>query len=187
MTRTFARLFLRLSGWQPEGNAPTCKRYVLIASPHTSNWDLAYMLAIASVLRVKIHWMGKHTLFRFPLGWLMRSVGGIAIDRRAQHGVVKQVADRLKEADELVMVVPPEGTRRASKYWKSGFYHIAREAQVPVVCGFLDYRRKRGGFGPAIELSGNVRADMDRFREFYAPIQGKFPQKATPPRLREEE
>lgn len=186
MSRLIARLFLRLAGWKIEGEAPTCPKYVLIASPHTSNWDLAYMLAIASILRVDIKWMGKHTLFRFPLGWLMRQVGGVPIDRRAAHGVVGQVADRIRQAERIVMVVPPEGTRKAGQYWKSGFYHIARAAEVPVVCGFLDYRRKRGGFGPAIELSGDVKADMDRFRAFYADISGKFPEKTTPPRLREE-
>lgn len=174
-------------GWRVEGELPPSRKFVFIAAPHTSNWDLPFMLATAYILGVRISWLGKHTVFLWPFGWFMRALGGIPVDRRARHNMVQQVAERFANADELILAVPPEGTRKQVEYWKSGFYHIARAAQVPVAMGFLDFRRKVAGLGPPLYTTGDVRADMDRVRAFYRDIRGKIPEFESLPRLREEE
>lgn len=185
--RALARGFLALTGWKPEGTVPR-GRCVLIAAPHTSNWDFPYTLAIAAAMRLRIRWMGKHTLFRWPWGPVMRALGGIPIQRDRRSGVVDAAAALLREAEgDLVLVVPAEGTRSRVDYWKSGFYHIARAAKVPIVLGYLDFRRRRGGFGPAVPASGNVVETMNRIRAFYADKVGKHPERFGPIRLREEE
>jgi 1-acyl-sn-glycerol-3-phosphate acyltransferase len=184
--KRLARGFLWLTGWEAEGAKPAARRFVLIAAPHTSNWDLAYLLALAAVFELRISWMGKHTLFRPPLGWLMRRTGGIPIVRHRREDVVAQAARRFANSEELALVVPAEATRSRAEYWKSGFYHIARTAKVPIVLGYLDYARRRGGFGPALEATGDVRADMDRIRAFYADKVARYPAQFGAVRLREE-
>jgi 1-acyl-sn-glycerol-3-phosphate acyltransferase len=182
----FARWFLRLSGWQAEGEKPAAERFVLIAAPHTSNWDLAYLLALSAIFGLRVSWMGKDALFRPPLGWLMRRAGGIPIVRDRRGDMVAQVARSFASCERLALVVPAEGTRSRVSHWKSGFYHIARTANVPIVLGYLDYARRRGGFGPSIDASDDVRADMDKIRAFYADKVGKFPQQFGEVRLKEE-
>ncbi len=186
MVKWIARRFLDLTGWEPEGGRPQEQQFVLIAAPHTSNWDLVYLLALAVVFDVKISWMGKHALFRPPLGWLMRRVGGIPVVRDRSRNMVSQMADAFGEVEELALVVPAESTRSSVAHWKSGFYHIARTANVPIVMGYLDYKRRRGGFGPALLPTGNIRADMDEIRDFYADKVGKFPDQFGAVRLKEE-
>jgi 1-acyl-sn-glycerol-3-phosphate acyltransferase len=161
---------LRAIGWRAEGPRPAARRCVVVAAPHTSNWDLPLLLAFAWYYELPIRFMMKHTVFVGPAGWLFRRLGGIGIRRHERGGVVKQMADAFESADDLALVVPPEGTRDRVDVWKSGFYHIAREAGVPVVLSFLDYARRVGGFGPEFLPSGNVREDMDLVRDFYADV-----------------
>ena len=186
LIRAIAKGFLRLTGWEPEGARPLEDRFVLIAAPHTSNWDLAYLLAFAVHFDIQISWMGKHALFRPPLGWLMRRVGGIPIVRHKRENMVQAMARAFDENEKLALVVPAEGTRSYVAHWKSGFYHIAHSAQVPIVLGYLDYARKRGGFGPALRTSGDVSRDMDEIRDFYADKAGLYPDKFGEVRLKEE-
>ena len=120
--------------------------------------------------------MGKHTLFKPPYGGFMRKLGGIAIDRRAPRGTVEQMVDVFNQQEKLVLLIPPEGTRKKVESWKTGFYHIAQGANVPILLAYLDYRRKVVGFGPTITPSGNVAADMERIQTFYRDISGKYPQ-----------
>ena len=160
---------------------------MLIAAPHTSNWDLVYLLALAEVYGLRISWMGKHTLFRPPLGALFRALGGIPIRRHERGDRVAAMAKEFSERERFALVVPSEATRGWAPYWKSGFYHIARRAGVPIVMGFLDYGRRRGGFGPALLASGDLKRDMDTIRGFYADKVGKYPEQFGPVRLREEE
>jgi len=188
VSRALGALFLRASGWRVEGRLPAgTRRAVVIACPHTTNWDLPYMLAVAYVLGIRPSWLGKKELFRWPLGWLMRVLGGIPVDRSKRSNVVEQAAGRLREADELFLVIPPSGTRSRAPHWKSGFYHVARTARVPLVCAFLDYERKVGGIGPVFVPSSDLGADMDRLRVFYRDIRGKYPDNETPIRLSEED
>ena len=187
MMKALANLLLRLGGWRIEGRPPDARKYVLIAAPHTSNWDFIWVLAFAYHFDMKIRWIGKHSLFHWPYGWFMRLLGGISIRRDRRQSLVKQMADALVAADSMCLVVPVEGTRGYVTHWKSGFYHIARLAGVPIVMSFLDYSRKIGGIGPALVPSGDLRRDMDRLRAFYADKVGKFPEKTSPIQLVEEE
>jgi len=180
------RAYLGASGWREEGARPEPPAFVLIAAPHTTNWDLPIMIALSFVYDVPLRWAGKHTLFRWPFGGFMRALGGISIVRHERGDRVQALAALFEEHPSLVLVMPAEGTRGRVEHWKSGFYHIAREAGVPIVCGYLDYERRRGGFGLVVEPTGAVRADMDRIRAFYADKVGKHPEKFGPVRLREE-
>ena len=185
--QTLGKLFLRVRGWRVEGRLPAGTKAVAIAAPHTSNWDLPLMLAVSYVLGVKPSWLGKRQLFVGPLGWLLRRLGGIPVDRARRTNLVEQVTAYFATVDQLFLVIPPSGTRKRATHWKSGFYHIARGAQVPIICAFLDYRRKVGGVGPTVVPSGDVRADMRIIRDFYAQVTGKHPALTTPPLLLEED
>jgi 1-acyl-sn-glycerol-3-phosphate acyltransferase len=187
VSKLLARLFLALNGWKSEGERPAARRFVLIAAPHTSNWDLAYLLAFAALFGIKLSFMAKHTLFRGPMGPIMRLLGGIPIRRHQRENVVDQMAETLRTSDDLALTVPAEGTRGYADHWKSGFYHIARKAGVPIVLSFLDYERKVGGFGPEIVPSGDLRADMKVIRDFYAGRKGRYPENFSPVRLVEED
>lgn len=184
--RALARLFLAATGWKPEGDPPGPRRYVLIAAPHTTNWDFPYLLAFAEHFGMRISWLGKASLFRGPLGPIMRALGGIPIERSRSENRVAAMAKIFEEHDDLGLVVPAEATRGRTEFWKSGFYYIALTARVPIVMSFLDYTRKRGGIGPAFLPTGNVSRDMDAVRAFYADKQGKYPEAFGPVRLREE-
>jgi 1-acyl-sn-glycerol-3-phosphate acyltransferase len=186
MQAALGKAILEASGWSIDGGAPAAKKFVLLAAPHTSNWDFVYALACTSVLGLPLRFMAKDDLFRGPPGALFRALGGIPIDRSKANNVVDTMVAEFARTSELVLLIPPEGTRKAGKHWKSGFYHIARGANVPVALGFLDYPRKRVGIGPLITLSGDVKADMDQIRAFYADKGAKVPALYTPPRLREE-
>ncbi len=186
LKRLLGHCYLWAFGWKPEGERPSADAFVLIAAPHTSNWDLPFMLALSYVYDVPIRWAGKHSLFRFPQGLAMRALGGMPIVRHERRNYVQSLAALFETHPHLVLTVPAEGTRSYRDHWKSGFYHVAREAGVPFVCGYLDYGRKRGGFGPAIVPSGDIAADMDKVRAFYEDKAGKFPEKFGPVRLRDE-
>lgn len=173
LLRRLALFLMWIFRWRIEGKLPDTPKFVLIAAPHTSNWDLPVMLSLAFAFRTRLFWMGKDTLFRRPFGAIMRWLGGIPIDRNKSHNVVEQSAEHFRKAESLVMVVPPEGTRQKVRYWKTGFYRIAESAGVPIALGFLDYRRKVGGFGPTVVPTGDIEADMETIQAFYANITGK--------------
>ncbi len=181
------RAWLAFFGWRVEEGEPPPPRFVLVAAPHTTGWDLPFMLACSYVMRVPISWMGKRELFRAPFGWFMRALGGVPIDRSARHDRVGWAASLFAREERLVLSVPPEGTRGKVDYWKSGFYHIARSASVPIGLGYLDYTRKVTGIGGFLATTGDVRADMDRIRAFYREVRGKYPDLQGIPRLREED
>ena len=166
-------MFLRILGWRVEGEIPPIKKFVMIAAPHTSNWDFPITLAVAFVLKIKIYWMGKAAMFRWPFGASLRWLGGIPIDRGQSHNVVEQSIQAFKNWEKLILVVPPEGTRRKVHYWKTGFYHIAVGAQVPIVMAYMDYQKKISGLGPLMQPSGDIEADMLKIKAFYAPFKGK--------------
>ena len=184
--RWIARVFLAVAGWKADGPRPDSTHCVLIAAPHTSNWDFPYLIAFAWLYEIKINWMGKHSLFRAPFGGFMRMLGGVPVVRHKRENVVNAMARSFEDHDELVLVVPAEGTRSRADYWKSGFYYIACTAKVPIVMSYLDYTRRVGGFGPGFVPSGDVSSDMDRIRAFYTGIEGKYPEDFGPIRLREE-
>ena len=171
-------VFLWVNGWRPEGALPDAPKLVLIAAPHTSNWDLPYMLFTAFVLRARIYWMGKDAIFRWPFGGLFKWLGGIPIDRSMVNNVVSQSIEQFKKNETLILTVPPAGTRKRVLNWKTGFYHIANGAGVPIAMGFLDYKRKVGGIGSVLQPTGDIEADMEIIRSFYKDISGKYPLKS---------
>jgi len=168
-----ASLGLKLSGWKLDGEPPTEQKYVLIAVPHTSNWDFPITLAMAFRFRFELYWMGKNSLFKGPMGPLMKWMGGIPVDRASTNNVVDQMVSAYNASDRLVVAIPPEGTRSRVSKWKTGFYYIAVGAQVPIALGYLDYQQKKGGFGPPFYPTGDLDKDMLEIRKFYAGIAGK--------------
>lgn len=159
---------------------------VLLGVPHTSNWDFVIMLAIAWRHRFAPKWLGKHTLFKKPFGPIMRALGGIPVNRKNPAGLVDEIVGRVADGERFFLVVTPEGTRSKGTHWKSGFYRIAKAAELPVVLGYVDSATRTAGLGPTMELTGDVVADMDRIRAFYADKRGIRPHDLTPPLLREE-
>lgn len=183
-----ATRLLEASGWKLEGTVPKVDRCVALGVPHTSNWDGVLMLALAASAGIDMAFMIKDDWLRGPMGPLMRRLGAIGIDRSRANNVVQAMIDELRSREKLWLVIPPEGTRKRASHWKSGFYHIALGADVPVVPGYLDYRRKRMGLGEPIHLTGDVSADMDRIRAFYAKAApaAQTPADFGPIRLRDE-
>ncbi len=179
LLRLISLLLLKVLGWRLEGKLPAAKKFVLIAAPHTSNWDAFYMIMVAFVFRINLYWMGKHTLFKSPFGFLTRFLGGIPINRSASFGMVEQSVQIIKDSSDVVLAIPPEGTRKKVPYWKSGFYHIASGAEVPIVTGFLDFGNKRSGVGPALIPSGDMASDYKILQDFYEPMAGKYPRETS--------
>ncbi len=181
-----ARLVLRLSRYRITGTPPVGETCVLVAAPHTSNWDFPLMLAMAWRSGLSPAWLGKREMFRWPFGPLFRALGGIEVDRDRPAGIVDRLTERAKSGHVSAIVVPPEGTRSGGEFWKSGFRRIALDAKIPIVLSYLDGPSRRGGFGPSFEPTDDVVADMDRIRAFYADKRGVRPGRFTIPRLREE-
>ena len=175
LLRVVSRATLRLTGWTIEGSLPAhAAKSVLIAAPHTSNWDLPYTLMLAFSLRLRVYWMGKQSLFRAPFGGVMRWLGGIPVNREQSSNLVASSAQAMRAAKgPMQLIVPPEGTRGKTRHWKTGFYFIAQEAGVPIVLAFVDYGRKVGGLGPVFEPTGDLERDMADVKAFYAPIKCK--------------
>lgn len=174
LLRWLSIIALKLSGWKAEGEIPKdLRKCVMIAAPHTSNWDLPFMLFIAFKLRARIYWMGKEQIFKPPFKRLMMWMGGIPVDRSRANNMVQASIDAIRTNEQLFLIVPPEGTRSKVTYWKTGFYHIAHGAGVPILMGFLDYNNKTGGIKGIFTTSGDIDADMEKIKAIYAPINAK--------------
>ncbi len=170
-----SRLVLKLAGWRVEGALPpNARKCVLIAAPHTTNWDLPITLMAAFLLRLNPYWMGKASIFKPPFGAVMRWLGGIAVQREQSNNLVAASAAALVAADGPVqLIVPPQGTRSGATEWKTGFYYIAQTARLPILLAYIDYPNKRVGLGPVFEPSGDIERDMAAIKAFYAPMRGK--------------
>lgn len=173
IVRWLASAFLKLSGWRLEGDFPALDKAVLVAAPHTSNWDGIYMLATAAHYRVRLNWMGKKSLTQGPFGWLVKALGCVPIDRSASNDVVKAMSDQFAARERMILAVPPEGTRNAVREWKSGFYHIAVAAKVPIVLSVLDYGAKTIRLAAIFHPSGDFDTDLPIIRAHYANAKGK--------------
>jgi 1-acyl-sn-glycerol-3-phosphate acyltransferase len=173
LLRGFSIAFLKLTGWKIEGSLPPeAAKCVVIAAPHTSNWDLPYTLMVAFALRLNVRWMGKQSIFKPPFRGIMQWLGGIAVDRAQSTNLVAASSDAITQADDhFQLVVPPEGTRSQVTYWKTGFYYIALGAKVPIVMAYLDYQHKRTGLGPLLHPSGDIDKDMLGIKAFYAQFK----------------
>lgn len=180
MFKKFALLILRVSGWTAVGGIPDSPKAVLVAAPHTSNWDGFWALTFKVAVGLNVSFFAKKSLFWFPLGNLLRWFGAIELDRGRAINTVQQAIDEFNSHESFYLGLAPEGTRALKPGWKSGFYRIAVGANVPVYLGFLDFRNKRVGIGPKIELSGDPETDLAVFREFYSGIEGRWPEQTSP-------
>ncbi len=182
-----ARAYWAVSRWRPRlDEMPAEDAGILVGAPHTSNWDFVLMLGLSWKFGIRVKFLGKHQLFRGPFGPLMRALGGIPVDRRDPSRVVAEIVGRLEAGERFFLVVTPEGTRSRGEHWRSGFYRIAREADLPITLGYVDRTTMITGLGPTFRLTGEVCADMDRIRAFYHGKTGVRPGLGTVPRLREE-
>ena len=170
-----ARLFLLCMGWKCIGERPEHKKYIAIAAPHTSNWDFPILFACALKLRLGQYWMGKDSLFKSWYGWFFKWLGGIPVDRSKSNNVVEQMAQIYTDADALCVGIAPEATRKANSKWKSGFYHIAVQAKIPILIAYIDYGKKEAGIGEFFEPTGDFDADMKYIQEFYRGVVACHP------------
>lgn len=161
------------SGWRVAGEFPDVPKLVAIAAPHSTNWDVVVGLLVKVGLRLDVRFIGKREAFFWPLGSLLRNFGGIAIDRSSAHGVVDSMREQFASHERFWLALAPEGTRKKVTKWKSGFWHIARAARVPILPVYFHYPEKTLGLGPLFHPSDDVEGDIARLREFYAPFQGK--------------
>jgi 1-acyl-sn-glycerol-3-phosphate acyltransferase len=171
--RFVARVFVGC-GWKLAGELPDVPRAILIAAPHSSWWDGVWGLGVKIAIGADVSFMAKRELFFWPLGWLLRKLGGIPIERSATCGVVEQMAARLRDSKQLWIGIAPEGTRKKVSKWKTGFWHIARKADVPIVLVYFHYPERTIGFGPLFHTTDDMEADLARLRDFYAPWRGKY-------------
>ncbi len=184
MLGAFSRALLKLLGWRRDFHFPETAKYVMIVAPHTSNWDFIIGVLTKWAEGLQMRYLGKDSLFKSPLGWFFRKTGGMPVDRSGKHRVVDQMVERFAAADALVLALSPEGTRSRTEYWKSGFYHIALAAQVPIALCFMDYSSKTVGLRTHFMPSGDVESDMALIREYYRPFKGKRPANQGPVRVR---
>ena len=172
-----AKTILRVMGWQTHVISPRTSRYLLIGAPHTSNWDLLFMLLLMAAERIPIRWMGKDTLFKGLMGIFMRAIGGIPVNRRTRTRLVEQIATIFNQHEDMIIGIAPEGTRSKTTHWRSGFYYIALKANVPIVMAYIDFSSKLCGIGPSFIPSGDIHADFEIIREFYTGLKGKNPKR----------
>lgn len=176
LTRWLARRILRLAGWRTVGTLPDVPRLVMIAAPHTTNWDFPLGILTMYATGFRVNFLGKDSLFRPPLGWVMRWLGGKPVDRSAAHGVVEESVKAIRASDRFILALAPEGTRKRVAQWRTGFYRIAERAGLPIVLGFFDYARREVGFGPTLWPSGDLERDLATIQAFYRTKVGKYPE-----------
>jgi len=171
--RRTCRAVLRMAGWSLVGAFPDAPKLVLIAAPHSSWWDGVWGLVLRSALGIDVSFMAKRELFAGLLGWLLRRAGGIPIERSQSSGVVEQMTARFAASERLWLGIAPEGTRKRVAKWKNGFWHIARNAGVPILPVYFDYPSRTIGLGPLFETSDDLATDLAALHAFYAPWRGK--------------
>jgi 1-acyl-sn-glycerol-3-phosphate acyltransferase len=181
IVRWLSLAYLTLAGWKMRGDWPALEKAVLVAAPHTSNWDGLNMLATAGVYRVKLAWMGKKSLTQGPFGWVLKAMGCVPIDRAQSNDVVKVMRDAFAARTRMILAIPPEGTRSLAREWKSGFYYIAHGAGVPLVISVLDYGTKRVSLAAVVTPSGDYAEDLKLIRAHYVGVKGKHAEKFAAP------
>lgn len=172
MLRLFSKFSFWLFGWTIDGQVPVHKKYVLIGAPHTTNWDFVIAIMAKSILRMRANFIGKHTLFQPPFGFLFKWLGGHPVDRTKSNDLVQAVVDIFNKEEEFVLGIAPEGTRSKVDKWKTGFYHIALLAQVPIVMGVFDYTNKRLVLSEPFYPTGDLEKDMVTIRGYYVGFGG---------------
>jgi len=174
--KVIAQKALSLSGWRITGEIPEQKKFILAVAPHTSNWDFFLGIAVMISLNLKVTFLGKKSIFIWPVGYLLRRLGGIAIDRKHRHGVVGQMVDVFNQQDAMILGLAPEGTRSKTRQWKTGFLHIAQQAQVPIVPVGLDFKKKEIKLMPAVLINSDIENELLRFKHLFNDVCAKNPQ-----------
>ena len=169
------------SGWRPRGQLPPDRKFVIMGASHTSNWDFIVFLGTIHALGRQVRFIGKHSLFHWPLGGFMRALGGVPVDRSAPQDLVSQIVAQFDAHDDFALIVAPEGTRSRTTDWKTGFYQIALRTGVPIVCAGPDYPEKCGVIGPVIRPTGNFAEDLKPAFAFFRSISPKHPERAAFP------
>lgn len=180
MLQALARLILKALGWRLVEPAERPDRMLIVAYPHTSNWDALYALLTGLGLGLRANWAAKDSLFCWPLGSILKRLGGIPVNRRQRSGFVEQMLERFASDPHCTLIMAPEGTRRRTAGWKSGFYRIALAAKVPVALGFVDYAGREAGILAYVTLSGDPAVDIATLARHYAGRSGKHPELASP-------
>ena len=179
LLRGLYRFFFRLFGWRVIGRLPDIPKYIIVGAPHTSNWDFVIFLGLALCLRGDVRYIGKAELFRGPFGGFFRWCGGYPVDRSKPQGLVEQMANAFRENVRFVLTITPEGTRHKVQEWKTGFYHIAKRAGVPIVTGYVDSVTKTCGIGPTFQLTEDMEADIKSIQSFFADKVGIHPHRMS--------
>jgi 1-acyl-sn-glycerol-3-phosphate acyltransferase len=174
-SQVLAQSLARLVGWKLTGEFPDIPKYVMIGAPHTSNWDFVFIMLLMFGKNVRFNWVGKDSLFKGPMGGLYKSLGGVPVRRDERRNFVSQIVDEFNRRKELIIAISPEGTRSATRHWKTGFYYMAIGAGVPILMAYIDYPRKEIGVGPLFEPTGDINADFEIIRQFYKDKKGKYP------------
>ncbi len=175
-----SRIFFKLTGWTTKGGVPPeIRKCVLVAAPHTSNWDFFYCMCALYLMKVNVKFLAKKSLFNFPLGLVMYPTGGIPVDRTKNTNMVETMVKMFAERDDFVLMIPAEGTRGKVKEWKSGFYHTAVQSGVPIMMGYLDYKFKVAGIENVFYPSGDFEADLPKIKAYYKGIHAKHPELAS--------
>ncbi len=180
----FGKTISRVSGWKIDFTLPDDPKMLIIFYPHTSNSDAIHAVLAAFALGLRPNWLIKNEIARPPFRKFFQKLGAIPIERNKNENKVEQIADAIRQADRVILGLSPEGTRSRTEYWRSGFYHIARLANIPIHFGFIDYPSKTVGAAPGFIPSGDQQADMEKIRAFYADKRGKYPERVGPIRFR---
>ena len=177
MLNKISSFILIFFGWSVEKELPPDNKYIIIGAFHTSNWDFPLTLLCLSAMGLKFNWVGKDSMFKWPLSIFFKSIGGIPVDRSNHTGFIKKIANLYNNTDKLVIALAPEGTRSKTEHWKSGFYYIALEAKIHIALGYIDYPNKKLGIGKFFVPTNDLEKDLLIIKEFYKNIKGKYPEK----------
>jgi 1-acyl-sn-glycerol-3-phosphate acyltransferase len=175
LSQRIALFLIRLTGWKLAVNLPPTNKFVMVGAPHTSNWDLWYALLIMYGAGIRFNWVGKDSLFWWPLGVFLRRLRGIPVNRHSRTNFVQQVVNLFHERESLMIAIAPEGTRSRTEGWRTGFYYIALGAEVPIALGYVDYKTRTIGVGGYLTPTGDLEADFTQIQAFYADKQGRWP------------
>lgn len=177
MFQSVSKFVLKLLGWKMVGQLPDIKKYIVIIGPHTSNWDFVLGMVVRGALGVQVRFLAKHQLFYAPYGWFFRWLGGSPVYRHKDNNLVDQVVDMYNEHDNFIIGIAPEGTRSEIKRWKTGFYHIAHKANVPIEMVGFDFKRKELIFREPFQPTGDIDSDFPVILDFFRGINGCHPKK----------
>lgn len=178
LMKSISRLFFCLTGWKVEGRPPEgVKKCIMVAAPHTSNWDFPYSLGAFYIMQIRIKYLMKKEWLKSPVGSIFKASGAIGVERDKTSNMVEQIVEKMNKASELLVLISPEGTRSKTRKWKTGFYHMALQAEVPIVFTYLDYKKKIAKVGPAFHPTGNFKQDMQMAFEFYKNVTPRHPHK----------